>query len=336
MPCSADALSSKRSLGWSAFSCRYVTGWIWPLKVFSICGLGTNPRGDPCGSCRVAGGLLNGNKMDRTSLVRLIRQRETCLCVGLDPDPDLLPPGRGKMPERIERFNRQVIEATLPHAVAYKFNTAFYEVHGSEGWKVLERTIAALPSGYFTIADAKRADIANTSRKYAEAFFEGLGVDALTVSPYMGSDALEPFTGRKGKWAIILAVTSNSGAADLQLLRLEDSSERVYERVLRRMGGRGTEQDTMFVVGANRLEILQRARTIVPDHFLLIPGVGFQGGSLEDVCRISMNRDISILVNSSRGICFPEGEGPHQRRVEQAAGACHQIMRRHIRQFSGA
>ena len=211
--------------------------------------------------------------MDRQTLVSEIFRKKTFLCVGLDTDPTKLPEHLRGRPDAIFEFNQQIIDATRDRCVAYKPNLAFYEARGAEGWRDFERTVAYIGTQHFIIADAKRGDIGNTSRMYAQAFFERTTCDAVTVAPYMGSDSVSPFLGFPGKWAIVLALTSNSGSADFQRNWLEDSRELLWERVLHRAQEWGTPDNLMFVVGATHPEAFARVRALAPEHFLLVPGV---------------------------------------------------------------
>lgn len=199
-------------------------------------------------------------------------------------------------------FNRQIIDATMPFSVAYKINTAFYEQYGSQGWAWMEETLAAVPETTFRIADAKRGDIGNTSSMYAKAFFETLNFDAITVAPYMGEDSLRPFLEFANKWIICLALTSNSGHANFQIL--EYAQKKLYETVIETVCKWGNEQNLMFVVGATRAADVSHIRTMIPNHFLLVPGVGAQGGSLTDVSKAGLTQDCGLLINSSRGIIY--------------------------------
>ena len=203
-------------------------------------------------------------------------------------------------------FNKQVIDATYKYAVAYKPNTAFYEANGSKGWESLQKTLAYIPKDIFTIADAKRADIGNTSAMYARAFFEQMDFDSVTVAPYMGSDSVKPFMDFDGKWVILLAATSNPGGLDFQGLEVNADGEKLYERVITQSSEWGSADNLMYVVGATRPEALAHIRKMVPDHFLLIPGVGAQGGDLQQVCEFGMNSQCGLLVNSSRGIIYAD------------------------------
>jgi orotidine-5'-phosphate decarboxylase len=248
--------------------------------------------------------------MNRTQLINLIRNKRSYLCVGLDSDISKIPQHLLSYSDPVFEFNKQIIEATLPYTVAYKPNLAFYESRGIKGLESLHKTMQFLEKHKdecLTIADAKRGDIGNTSTQYAEAFFNpgksGFNFDAVTVAPYMGEDSVTPFLKFSDKWVIVLALTSNKGANDFQLIE-DNSGTRLFEKVLRTTIQWGTPDNTMFVVGATRAEMLAEIRKIVPDHFLLVPGVGAQGGSLEEVARYGLNKDCGILVNASRSIIF--------------------------------
>jgi orotidine-5'-phosphate decarboxylase len=248
--------------------------------------------------------------MNRQKLIEEIRSKNSFLCIGLDVDKNKIPPHLLSEQDPVFAFNKAIIDATHHLAVAYKPNTAFYEAYGLEGWKTLERTINYLNENYpeiFTIADAKRGDIGNTSSRYAEAFFKDLNFDSVTVAPYMGSDSIEPFLAFENKFAIMLALTSNKGGLDFQVIE-DDSGEALYERVLKTSLGWANSDRLMYVVGATRPEYFERIRRIVPDHFLLVPGVGAQGGSLKEVCQYGLNSDVGLLVNSSRGIIYASQE----------------------------
>ncbi len=260
--------------------------------------------------------------MTREELVKQIKLKSSFLCVGLDPDMDKVPQvlkdtvkeQTGKDADPIEitagqllTFNRYIIDATAPYCVAYKPNLAFYEAYGRGGYMAFELTVRYLQEHYpnhFIIADAKRGDIGNTSKMYARSFFEGdMQVDALTVAPYMGEDSVTPFLGYEGKWVILLALTSNKGSLDFQLFE-DKNGERLFEKVLRESQKWGTTDNMMYVVGATQGRMFEDIRRIVPHHFLLVPGVGAQGGSLQEVCKYGMTGDCGLLVNSSRGIIF--------------------------------
>lgn len=240
--------------------------------------------------------------MNREKLIQLIRERKSFLCVGLDTDPLKIPKGIS-----ILDFNKKIIDATRDLCVAYKPNLAFYECLGKEGWEILDETVKYIGDQHFTIADAKRGDIGNTSLYYAKTFFETYGFDSITVAPYMGKDSVTPFLQHDGKWAIVLALTSNPGAEDFELRELNTGSN-VYQEVLRATSTWGTTSNTMFVVGATRPEMFQQVRAIVPDHFLLVPGVGAQGGSLAEVCRYGLNKDVGLLINASRSILYASSD----------------------------
>ncbi|MBQ9638309.1 MAG: orotidine-5'-phosphate decarboxylase [Bacteroidales bacterium] len=247
--------------------------------------------------------------MTRHELVSLIKERRSFLCVGLDTDPTKMPTHLQGVTDGVFQFNKAIIDATIDYTVAYKPNLAFYESMGIEGLQQLKKTmdyLRQLPQKAFTIADAKRGDIGNTSKQYARAFLDPqgeFGFDAMTIAPYMGEDSVTPFTTYEGKWVILLALTSNKGAFDFQLLR-NDSGRRLFEEVLHTSQKWGTKENMMYVVGATKADMLSEVRAIVPDSFLLVPGVGAQGGSLEEVCRYGLNQDCGLLVNSSRGIIY--------------------------------
>ena len=256
--------------------------------------------------------------MNRTELVAQIKEKQSFLCVGLDSDPDRIPAHLGTGPEAIIQFNKAIIEATAPFAVAYKPNLAFYEALGRAGWYVLEESLKAVPKDCFIIADAKRGDIGNTATQYAHAFFNELDCDAVTLSPYMGKDSITPFLGRSGKWAIMLGVTSNKGAEDVQF-RNTASQRPLYEEVIETGMEWGGPDELMFVVGATRPDLLKRVREIAPEHFFLVPGVGSQGGDLAAVMEAGMNRDCGLLVNSSRGIIFASSGEDFAKQAQEKA-----------------
>ena len=244
--------------------------------------------------------------MDRKELIRQIREKRTFLCVGLDTDIKKMPQHLLAGNDPIFDFNKAIIDATAPYCVAYKPNLAFYEAFGIKGLSAFEKTVSYLKAHYpnhLVIADAKRGDIGNTSTMYARTFFEEYDVDALTVAPYMGVDSVTPFLQYEGKWVILLALTSNKGSLDFQLTADKDG-KRLFETVLEKSQEWGNEENMMYVVGATRGSLFEDIRKIVPNHFLLVPGVGAQGGSLDEVCRYGMNSDCGLLVNSSRGIIY--------------------------------
>lgn len=241
--------------------------------------------------------------MNRQKLIDIIGKKGSYLCTGLDTEIAKLPIGLPKNGEGLIEFNKQITKATLPYSVAYKINTAFYEQYGSKGWAWMEESLSNIPDSVFRIADAKRGDIGNTSTMYAKAFFDAMNFDAVTVAPYMGEDSLRPFLEFKEKWIICLALTSNPGHADFQKLNTEEG-KRIYETVIETVCKWGNINNLMFVVGATRAEDVSEIRKMVPDHFLLVPGVGAQGGSLKDISASGLNKDCGLLVNSSRGIIY--------------------------------
>ena len=249
-----------------------------------------------------------------SGLFQTIQSKASFLCVGLDPDPAKIPEAFGTGVSAMEAFCAAVVEATLPFAVAYKPNLAFFEQYGAEGWAALERVVANIPSDVLVIADAKRGDIGNTALKYAQALFTGLGADAVTVAPYMGRDSVEPFTSFSNKWTVLLALTSNPSAEDFEF----HGATPLFEDVLTKSRNFDGADRLMYVVGATRPELLGRVRKLVPKAFLLVPGVGAQGGTVEDVCAQGMNATCGLLVNSSRGILYAGG---HKASVEEAKDA---------------
>lgn len=243
--------------------------------------------------------------MQLETLISEIYKKQSFLCIGLDVDLSKIPKHLLTSEDPIFEFNKAIIDATHHLTVAYKPNTAFYEAYGIKGWKALARTIAYLNENHpniFTIADAKRGDIGNTSAMYAKAFFEDLKFDSITVAPYMGRDSIEPFLAFEGKHTILLALTSNEGASDFQTKKIDDAE--LYKQVLRTSKNWKNSDNLMYVVGATKAEYLTEIRQIVPDSFLLIPGVGAQGGSLSEVCKYGMNDRVGLLINSSRGIIY--------------------------------
>lgn len=246
--------------------------------------------------------------MTRQELIDQIFEKKTFLCVGLDTDIKKIPQHLLKEEDPIFAFNKAIIDATAPYCVAYKPNLAFYENMGVKGWISFEKTITYLNENYpqhFIIADAKRGDIGNTSAMYARTFFEEMNIDSLTVAPYMGEDSVTPFLQYEGKWVILLALTSNKGSHDFQLTA-DTKGERLFEKVLRKSLEWGNADNMMYVVGATQGQMFEDIRKIVPNHFLLVPGVGAQGGSLEDVCKYGMTLDCGLIVNSSRAIIYAD------------------------------
>ena len=258
--------------------------------------------------------------MNHSQLFERIRKKRSFLCVGLDPEIDKIPAFLRKEKDPILEFNKRIIDATHKYAVAYKPNVAFYECYGTAGWTTLEKTvkyIKDIKSGLFVIADAKRGDIGNTSKMYAKAFLENMPFDAITVAPYMGEDSVTPFLAFKNKWVVLLALTSNKGADDFQYHN--EDGIKLFERVLSVSQKWGTIDNIMYVVGATRAEMLKDIRRIVPEHFLLVPGVGAQGGSLEEVSKYGMNSKCGLLVNSSRGIIFADSSENFDKAAGQKA-----------------
>ena len=263
--------------------------------------------------------------MDHSGLLRNIREKRSFLCVGLDSEIEKIPSSLSKSKDPVFEFNRRIIDATHNYAVAYKPNVAFYECNGPKGWKSLQSTLDYIRRNYpgiFVIADAKRGDIGNTSRMYAREFFETMDFDAVTVAPYVGEDSVTPFLTYKDKWVILLVLTSNKGADDFQYHN--EDGIRLFERVLTVSRKWGNTDNLMYVVGATRAEMLKDIRKIVPDHFLLVPGVGAQGGSLQEVAKYGLNGKCGLIVNSSRGIifadnteCFDKIAGEKAREIQQ-------------------
>lgn len=240
--------------------------------------------------------------MNKQELINQIKHKKSFLCIGLDADINKIPKHLLDFEDPIFEFNKQIIDATKGLCVAYKPNIAFYEAYGVKGWESLQKTIDYIPKDIFTIADAKRGDIGNTSKMYAQAFFETLNFDSITVAPYMGEDSVTPFLEFKNKWVILLALTSNKGADDFQFF--ESPNEKLFEKVIQKSQEWGNDENLMFVVGATRPKMFTDIRAVAPDNFLLVPGVGAQGGELSEVCKYGMNKDCGLLINSSRGIIY--------------------------------
>jgi orotidine-5'-phosphate decarboxylase len=262
--------------------------------------------------------------MTRQYLVEQIKQKKSYLCVGLDSDIAKLPKHLQSHPDAVFQFNKSIIDATKECCVCYKINSAFYESQGLKGWEAMERTVNYIPSTHFKIADAKRGDIGHTSAQYAKAFFETLSFDAITVAPYMGEDSIKPFLEYKEKWTIVLGLTSNKGAADFELQKTGE--DYLYEKVLKTVSHWGTSENLMFVVGATQAAELKNIRQIIPDNFLLVPGVGAQGGSLEDISKYGMNKDCGLLVNASRAIIFASDKENFAEEAAQVAKQYQQEM----------
>jgi len=271
--------------------------------------------------------------MDHSGLFRNIREKRSFLCVGLDSEIEKIPSSLSKSKDPVFEFNRRIIDATHNYAVAYKPNVAFYECNGPKGWKSLQSTLDYIRRNYpgiFVIADAKRGDIGNTSRMYAREFFETMDFDAVTVAPYVGEDSVTPFLTYKDKWVILLVLTSNKGADDFQYHN--EDGIRLFERVLTVSRKWGNTDNLMYVVGATRAEMLKDIRKIVPDHFLLVPGVGAQGGSLEEVAKYGLNSKCGLIVNSSRGIIFADNTESFDKIAGEKAREIQQEMELYLRQ----
>jgi len=267
-------------------------------------------------------------RMTRQQLVALIRGMGSYLCVGLDSDRTKIPAHLLSHKDPVFEFNKQIIDATKDHCVAYKINTAFYEADGVKGWETMEKTVNYIPSTHFKIADAKRGDIGNTSSQYARAFFETLAFDAVTVAPYMGEDSVRPFLEYKDKWTILLGLTSNSGARDFELQEAGDGL--LYEQVLMKASVWGSPDNLMYVIGATQAEAFRNVRRLTPDHFYLVPGVGAQGGSLEDISKQAMNGDVGLLVNASRAVIYASAGEDFAQAAGKAAAEYHQEMGRYL------
>jgi orotidine-5'-phosphate decarboxylase len=265
--------------------------------------------------------------MNRQALIENIIDKQTMLCVGLDTDIRRIPQFLlNHYDDPIFEFNRRIIESTKDECVAYKFNIAFYESLGPKGWDSLQKSLELIPKDIFTIADAKRGDIGNTSQLYARTFFETYNFDSITVSPYMGSDSLEPFYGYDDKWIIILGLTSNTGSQDFQMQKLADGRE-LYKEIIRRSAEFGDENNTMFVVGATQSEYLKEIRKIVPNHFFLMPGIGKQGGDLQTSLEFGMNDEFGLLINSSRDIIYAGSEEDFDSEALKAAKTLNYSLR---------
>lgn len=267
--------------------------------------------------------------MKKQDLLNAIENKKSLLSVGLDTDilrvPEFI---KENYDDPILEFNRRIIEATADKCVAYKMNIAFYESQGAKGWESLGQTMELIPDEIFTIADAKRGDIGNTSKLYARTFFETYNFDSITVSPYMGQDSLEPFYGYDDKWVIILGLTSNIGSQDFQMQELKDG-RKVYQEVIRRSAEFGNADNTMFVVGATKSDFIKEVRDIIPEHFFLVPGIGKQGGDLEGTMNNGLNEDYGMLINSSRGIIY----AGYDHNFDQAASQAAQELNDQIRPF---
>jgi len=255
--------------------------------------------------------------MTKDALYQQILTKQSYLCVGLDSDQEKIPTRFHSETDPVLAFNKFIIDQTADLCVAYKINTAFYESTGAAGWETMAKTLEYIPDNIYTIADAKRGDIGNTVHQYAKAFFKTLDFDSITVAPYMGQDSVSPFLEYPNKWVILLALTSNPSSADFQFLNVDENKTRLFEQVLRTSQEWATDQSMMYVVGATQADMLQKIRTLAPNHFLLVPGVGAQGGSLQEVSKYGMNNQVGLLVNSSRGIIFSESPKESARKLQQ-------------------
>ena len=274
--------------------------------------------------------------MTREQLFENIKRKHSFLCVGLDTDIKKIPECLLQEEDPIFAFNKATIDATAPYCIAYKPNIAFYECQGVTGWQALEKTVKYIRSNYpdqFIVADAKRGDIGNTSKMYARTFFEEMDVDAVTVAPYMGEDSVSPFLGYEGKWVILLALTSNKGSMDFQHLKTNEEGLSLYEQVLKKSRQWADENQMMYVVGATQAEALAGIRQIVPDHFLLVPGIGAQGGSLEQVCRYGMNSRCGLLVNSSRAIIYADQTEHFAKVAGEKAKEVAEVMKKELERY---
>ncbi|MBA9075417.1 orotidine-5'-phosphate decarboxylase [Rufibacter quisquiliarum] len=273
--------------------------------------------------------------MTRQQLFEQIQRKRSYLCIGLDTDIKKIPQHLLQHDDPLFEFNRQIIEATADLCVAYKPNIAFYEAHGPKGWVSLQKTLDVIPQDIFTIADAKRGDIGNTSELYARAFFDQMNFDSITVAPYMGIDSVSPFLNFPNKWVILLALTSNPGHEDFQLLSVvsEGKSYFLFEKVLLNSQEWGSAENMMYVVGATRCDYVERIRELVPDHFLLVPGVGAQGGSLEEISKYGMNKECGLLVNSARQIIYASSGEDFAEKAREAALQVQQEMDRFLNEY---
>lgn len=266
--------------------------------------------------------------MTRQQITDQIFSKGSYLCVGLDTDLTKIPVHLRQHPDALFEFNRQIIDATKDYCVSYKINTAFYEAYGLKGWEAMERTVAYIPDTHFTIADAKRGDIGNTSTQYARAFFEAMNFDAITVAPYMGEDSVRPFLEYRDKWTIVLGLTSNAGAKDFELQPAGDGM--LYEKVLTTVGSWGSPDNLMFVVGATQADAFTNIRKLAPNHFYLVPGVGAQGGSLAEISQKAMVPDCGLLVNASRAVIYASGGEDFAVAAGAAARAYNEEMRQYL------
>jgi orotidine-5'-phosphate decarboxylase len=270
--------------------------------------------------------------MNRFELFEQIKKKNSYLCVGLDTDIEKIPAHIRNTADPVFEFNKQIIDATHEYCVAYKPNIAFYEALGPKGWESLQKTLDYIPNDCFTIADAKRGDIGNTSALYAKAFFEQMDFDSITVAPYMGEDSVKPFLQFKDKWVILLAHTSNVGSADFQLIESKVNGHRLYEEVIMRAQTWATPDQLMFVVGATQADKVEGIRKLAPENFFLVPGIGAQGGDLETVSRFGMNKQCGLLVNSARAIIYASVEKDFAEAARREAKKVKEEMDRHLQE----
>lgn len=270
--------------------------------------------------------------MNRAQLFEQIKKKDSYLCVGLDTDISKIPVHLKNTPDPIFEFNKQIIDATHDYCVAYKPNIAFYEALGSKGWESLEKTLAYIPHNCFTIADAKRGDIGNTSSLYAKAFFEKLNFDSITVAPYMGEDSVKPFLQFKNKWVILLAHTSNTGSSDFQLIESK-AGKKLYEEVITKSQQWGTPEQLMYVIGATRADKMAEIRKLAPEHFFLVPGIGAQGGDLAETSKHGLTKQGSLLVNSTRAIIYASSGKDFAKAAANEARAVKEEMQKLLQQY---
>jgi orotidine-5'-phosphate decarboxylase len=271
--------------------------------------------------------------MDSAAIFDQIQKKNSYLCIGLDTDLEKIPKHLLKEEDPVFAFNKQIIDATHHLCVAYKPNIAFYEALGPKGWETLQKTIAYIPDHIFTIADAKRGDIGNTSLLYAKAFFEQMDFDAITVAPYMGDDSVKPFLGFKNKWVILLAHTSNPGSSDFQLIESRVTGRKLYEEVLVKSQEWGTPDQLMYVVGATQTEKVRSIRELAPNYFFLVPGIGAQGGDLGLVSKFGMNKQCGLIVNASRSIIYASSSSDFARAAQSEAEKIQKEMDEHLQQY---
>lgn len=271
--------------------------------------------------------------MTRQELFLQIKKKSSYLCVGLDTDLQKIPKHLLKLSDPVFEFNKQIIDATHDYCVAYKPNIAFYEALGSKGWESLQKTVEYIPKDIFTIADAKRGDIGNTSALYAKAFFEQMDFDSITVAPYMGEDSVKPFLAFKNKWVILLAHTSNSGSSDFQLMESKTTGRKLYEEVILKSQEWASPDQLMYVVGATHADKIAEIRKLAPDYFFLVPGVGAQGGDLEAVSKAGMNKECGLLVNSARAIIYVADGLDFAKEAGKAALQVQQEMKSYLLKF---